>query len=99
MSNTPVNDDAEADRADETMTAALQGDAANWAAAKNAPVAEQAAAAFKAPVVKRAAAPKKPKVDAAPPAVVPVVKKPFSMSYDGVTTAQHIQYMIDNGAR
>jgi hypothetical protein len=99
MSNMPVNDDAEANHAEDTLKTSLQGDAASWAAARNAPVAEQAAAAFKAPVAKRAAAVKKPKVEAAPPAIVPVVKKPFSMSYDGVTTAQHIQHMIDNGAR
>ncbi len=99
MNNPPVNDDAEAVKTENAMKNALEGDAASWAAAKNAPLAEQAAAAFKTPVVKRAAAPKKPKVEAAAPAVVPVVKKPFSMSYDGVTTAQHIQHMIDNGAR
>jgi hypothetical protein len=36
---------------------------------------------------------------AAPKPIVPVVKKPFSMSYDGTTTKEHVQYMIDRGAR
>ena len=26
-------------------------------------------------------------------------KKPFSMSYDGVSSAEYIQYMIDRGSR
>jgi hypothetical protein len=26
-------------------------------------------------------------------------KKPFSMSYDGVSSAEYIQYMIDRGTR
>ena len=34
-----------------------------------------------------------------PPPIVPVEKKPFRMSYDGTTTTEHIQYMIDHGAR
>ena len=50
------------------------------------------------PTVKPAAASRKPK--AAPPAqVAPAAKKPFRMSYDGTTTNDHIQYMIDHGAR
>lgn len=36
---------------------------------------------------------------AVPKPVVPIVKKPFSMSYDGTTTKEHVQYMIDRGAR
>jgi hypothetical protein len=50
------------------------------------------------PVKKATAAPRKAKA-AVPNPVVPVEKKPFRMSYDGTTTSDHIQYMIDHGAR
>jgi hypothetical protein len=30
---------------------------------------------------------------------VAISKKPFSMSYGGVTAAEYIQYMIDRGLR
>lgn len=46
------------------------------------------------PTHRKAATPK-----AVVPPVVAIVKKPFSMSYDGTTTAEHVQYMIDRGAR
>ena len=43
-------------------------------------------------------APRKSKA-AVPPPIVAIEKKPFRMSYDGTTTSDHIQYMIDHGAR
>ena len=54
-------------------------------------VAHRAAAAKKAKRTKPAAA------SAVQPAGTP--KKPFAMSFDGVTDAQHISYMIARGAR
>lgn len=50
------------------------------------------------PVRKASPAPRKAK-GAVPPPIVPIEKKPFRMSYDGTTTSDHIQYMIDHGAR
>jgi hypothetical protein len=50
------------------------------------------------PVAKQVAATRKSKATPPPPAV-PAEKKPFRMSYDGTTTTEHIQYMIDHGAR
>jgi hypothetical protein len=38
-------------------------------------------------------------VAVAPAKPVTAVKKPFGMSYDGVTTAEHITDMINRGRR
>jgi hypothetical protein len=43
--------------------------------------------------VKKPRTPKPAAADSALP------KKPFSMSYDGVSSAEYIQYMIDRGTR
>ena len=95
--------DQETDRQAEAMKSTLQGDVASWSAARNENVA-QAAAEFRVPVTK----PPAPRANAASKkskAVVPVEKaavvgkKPFSMAYDGVTVKEHIQYLIDHGAR
>ena len=98
MSATPVNDEIDADQAADAMKAALQGDVASWSAARTE-AAGQTAAEFRAPAPKRATVAKKAKVETQVQPVAPVAKKPFKMAYDGVTTAEHIQHMIDNGAR
>jgi hypothetical protein len=50
------------------------------------------------PPASRVAARPKPAQPAVPEAK-PAAKKPFSMSYDGVTTREHIAYRISRGAR
>lgn len=83
---------------DNAMKAALQSDAAAWSAARNETTAV-AVAEFSVPVTKRPTPARKPRTAVAAAKPVVVVKKPFSMAYDGVSTAEHIQYMIDHGAR
>ncbi len=97
MSTEPSIDHSDADQNADTMRDALRDDVAAWSASRNKS-ATVAADEFPVTVTKPAAAPRKAKA-AAPKPVVPIEKKPFRMSYDGTTTSDHIQYMIDHGAR
>jgi hypothetical protein len=95
--------DQETDRQAEAMKSTLQGDVASWSAARNENVT-QAAAEFRVPVTKSpapkaAASPRKSRAAVPADKAVVAVKKPFSMAYDGVTVKEHIQYLIDHGAR
>jgi hypothetical protein len=89
-------------RAD-AMKAQLRKDVESWSRARNETsprdAVEPTAAVVRPPSPKpatRARALKR-----APPAAAPAgaKSKPFSMSYDGSTTAEYIQYMIDRGAK
>ena len=97
MSAEPTGEHTETGQNTETMQKALNDDAAAWTASRDKSAATSADA-FPVTIVKPAPAPRKSKA-AAPKPVVPVEKKPFRMSYDGTTTSEHIQYMIDHGAR
>jgi hypothetical protein len=73
--------------------AARDDAAGSLAAEPSAPAAPRAPSRAAKPTTRaKAAATAKQKNAVAP-------KKPFSMSYDGVTDAQHIKYMIARGAR
>lgn len=107
MTNPPRSNDDEAqqetDRQADLMKAQLRKDVDAWSKARNERTTEQGAEAA-ASVVRKPSPP--PKAAAASkPAAKPVAKtstgpkKPFSMSYDGVTSAEYIQYMIDRGSR
>lgn len=102
---TPDNDDTdetrEADRQADAMKANLREDVASWSAARHEASARQVAELVPAPVKPAAVRPSraKPKVVAPVAQATPQPKKPFGMAYDGVTTAQHIQSMIDKGRR
>jgi hypothetical protein len=100
MSSAPSNEQDEPDRAN-TMKEQLRKDAASWSAARSEGSlhqTEEFSVAVARPSmtqpVKRA---KPPATPAIKPAAGP--KKPFSMSYDGTTTADHITHMIARGAR
>lgn len=107
MSTTPIpsNDDTddtgETDRQTDAMRANLREDVASWSAARHEASARQVAELVPAPVKPTASRPSraKPKVVAPVVDATPQPKKPFGMAYDGVTTAQHIQSMIDKGRR
>jgi hypothetical protein len=94
----------EADKQANGMKDQLRKEVAQWNAARDDTSGRQAAD-FSVPVTPLAEprpakrAPRtKPAVAAAPkPADGP--RKPFSMSFDGVTDAEHISYMIARGAR
>lgn len=95
----------EADRQAHAMGANLRQDVSDWAAGRDGASARTVAASSlpqdPAPAPKRSA-PRAVRKPAAPVVEAPAAKtakKPFSMSYAGVTTAQHIKAMLARGAR
>jgi hypothetical protein len=94
----------EADKQANGMKDQLRKEVAQWNAARDDTSGRQAAD-FSVPVTtppalrtaKRAPRAKAAVADAPKPADGP--RKPFSMSFDGVTDAEHISYMIARGAR
>lgn len=103
MSTVPEGHDDQPDRDADAMRAQLRKDVKSWSKARNETspreAAESSVPAVKPASSKPATRAKTPK--RAPPAAAPAdaKSKPFSMSYDGSTTAEYIQYMIDRGAK
>ena len=107
MNNTPT--DEQGDLAIDTggpvdaMNDHLRNDVASWRAARSEPVARESAGAaapvMRAAVPKPASRAKQTKPAAAVTESAAVKKKPFGMSYDGMTQADYITYMISRGAR
>jgi len=102
--NTQDDTDRQADKQANVMKDQLRKEVAQWNAARDDTSARQAAD-FSAPVTppppprlaKRASRAKPAPGPAPKPADAP--RKPFAMSFDGVTDAEHISYMIARGAR
>ncbi len=95
--------DADANKQADAMKDQLRKDVASWSAGRSEglgrQVVEASVPAAKQPVaqpVRRVRRAKPASVEALP---VAAAKKPFSMSYDGVTEADYITYMIARGAR
>ena len=92
----------EADRQAKAMNDGLRKDVKEWAAARHGSASRAADGVGVPPQAAVSAVPasrvRKPKTA---PVVAPaqVRNKPFSMSYDGVTTAEHIATMLARGAR
>jgi hypothetical protein len=107
MSTAPHSQDADleqdSDRQADAMKAQLRKDVASWSLARGEAPQQLIAAPNASPVgqpsAQRIAKPKKSKSAAAAVKPTPPATKPFSMSYDGGSTADYIQYMIDRGAR
>lgn len=114
MSNTPLDDgdDAEraADRQADAMKDRLREEAAAWRSARfDAPTRDIAPVAPVTPVARPAAAKSaastakaKAAARAAAAAPAPAVvepKKPFGMKYDGVSNTDHMHYLFKRGAR
>jgi hypothetical protein len=108
MSMAPENDEADADREAgkqaDVMKDRLRKDVASWSAARSATSSRDAAETTVAvpaqPAVAKPAARAK-RVKPAPPEVgkpADAAGKPFRMSYDGVTEADYISYIIQRGA-
>lgn len=108
MTNPPEGQDdeeqREANRQSDAMKAQLRKDVDSWSRARSEPSAErhaeESASAPRAPSLpipvdgaKKTRTPRPAAKDSLSP------KKPFSMSYDGVSSAEYIQYMIDRGSR
>jgi hypothetical protein len=107
MSTVPPNQDVDleqdADRQADEMKAQLRKDVASWSQARGE-TSQQLIAAPSPPAARQSpsrpvARPRKPKASVAAVKPTPSSTKPFSMSYDGGSTADYIQYMIDRGAR
>ena len=94
----------QADKQANVMKDQLRKEVALWNAGRDDTSARQAAD-FSVPVAPRPALLPAKRKSRAKPAAVPTpqpasaAEKPFSMSFDGVTDAEHISYMIARGAR
>ena len=111
MTNTPLEDGDDAERAAnrqaDAMKDRLREEAAAWRSARfDAPARDIAPVPPVAPVARSAAAKPastaKAKAAAAARAAAPAVvepKKPFGMKYDGVSNADHMRYLFNRGAR
>jgi len=107
MTTAPYSQDGDlepgSDRLADAMKAQLRNDVASWSKARNEIsqqlVVEPTPPPARTPSLLSAAKPRKTKraVIAAKPESLGT--KPFRMSYDGGSTADYIQYMIDRGAR
>jgi hypothetical protein len=93
--------DGEADRQADAMKDQLRKDVASWSAARTEGSVRQAAelSAPAAPQPQPAKRIKRAKPAAPEVKAETGAKKPFSMSYDGITNADYITYMITRGAR
>jgi hypothetical protein len=107
MSTVPANDqdnpEREAASSAKAMNDQLRKDVASWSAARPEDAARQTAD-FNAPAAKQPAPQPAAKAKRSKPAApeakpLPARNKPFSMSYGGVTNAEHIAIMIARGAR
>jgi hypothetical protein len=106
MSSAPDDDvnrpDADADRQADAMKDQLRKDVASWSAGRSEGSVRQAVES-RVPVAKPPSlqpAKRVRKAKPVPPEINPTsTKKPFSMSYDGVTAEDYITYMIARGAR
>jgi hypothetical protein len=108
MSMAPGNQEQDADgdvgKAADAMKDQLKKDVASWSAARSAShsrdVADASVPVPPQPVVARPAVRAKrvkpPPAEAAQQANAP--RKPFRMSYDGVTEQDYISYIIERGA-
>jgi hypothetical protein len=84
------------------MKAELRKDVASWSTARGEASQQLIAAPGGSPAAQPSSRPvARPKSKASAAAVkpAPTATKPFRMSYDGGSTADYIQYMIDRGAR
>ena len=105
MNMPPTDDQAEPQlEADsKAMNDQLRKDVASWSAARPEEVARQTAE-LSVPAPKQPSLQPAPKAKRAKPAApevkpAPARNKPFSMSYGGITNAEHIAIMIARGAR
>jgi hypothetical protein len=107
MSITPADEQDHAEGAAEKQADAmkdqLRKDVASWSAARSE-VSSRDVAEATVPVVRQPPSPTAKRLKRPRPASPAVVagdagKKPFRMSYDGVTEADYITYMITRGAR
>ena len=103
LTDEPGDPATDADSPLDAMNDHLRNDVASWRAARSEPVTRKSAGAsvpaVRAPVPKPAARAKQTKPAAAAAESAAVKKKPFGMSYDGMTQADYITYMISRGAR
>jgi hypothetical protein len=100
----PDNSDADDNSRSGAMNDQLRSDVASWRAARSESTAREPADFNVVPPVS-ATAPrptvraKRAKLASATAQSEPDKKKPFGMSYDGMSQADYISYMISRGAR
>ncbi len=98
-----VDPEQDSDRQADAMKAELRKDVALWSKTRGETsqqlIAAPSTAPARQPPSRPVARPGKSKASAAAVKPAPTGTKPFRMSYDGGSTADYIQYMIDRGAR
>jgi hypothetical protein len=108
MNETPQTqgDDADAEdgRQADAMKAQLKRDVESWSKTRSESSAGRITEPAPPVARKSSLRPIAGAGQATPPAVpaakeADIRKKPFRMSYDGVTTEEYIQYMLDRGSR
>ena len=96
----PENDPSQASQ---EMNERLRGDVALWKAARSEsamrPAAEPTVPVAKPPAPKQETRAKQAKSAPATSQSTSAKKKPFGMSYDGMSQADYISYRISRGAR
>lgn len=104
MSMVPGNDETDPENDADAMKDQLRKDVASWSAARSATSSRDVAEASvpvpaRSPAAQPAARAKRQK-PVAPDAGKPTdaARKPFRMSYDGVTESEYISYIIERGA-
>lgn len=95
--------DPDGDDRSKAMNDQLRSDVTSWKAARSETAARQSAelgtAVARPPAAKQPSRAKQAKPAAAAAQLADVKKKPFGMSYDGMSQADYITYMISRGAR
>jgi hypothetical protein len=100
----PDHPDGETDRQADAMKVQLKKDVASWSAERPGALAGQAAE-LSVPAASQPSLQPAKRVKRTPPLptdgdkAATATKKPFTMSYDGVSEADYITYMIARGAR
>ena len=102
MSDEPTQSDLQDDIQSAAMNEQLRSDVASWKASRSEEAARRSE--FSVPIVKPPSAkpatrPKAATTVAVAPPSDGGKKKPFGMSYDGMTQADYITYRISRGAR
>ena len=101
--NDPDPPDGEAERQADAMKDQLRKDVASWSAERSGALARQVAElgspVANQPAPRRAKRAKRERLASPEVKSTSATKKPFGMSYDGVTEADYVSYMIARGAR
>jgi hypothetical protein len=101
ISHTDLETEFQSDAQSDAMNDQLRSDVASWKASRSEETARRAdiSVPVSKPVTSRPTRPRATKAVTVTPLATDGKKKPFGMSYDGMSQADYITYMISRGAR